>query len=458
VSSYLEVPKKNGKSTLLSALALLLLIADSQGAPEVYLNAVDREQASIIYDEACRMVKASPELSARLQVVASKGVIVDEANFGKIKKNSADAPSKDGVNASAAIFDEIHRFKNRALWDVFKYAGAAREQPLRIVITTAGEEEEGVWFEQRQFSERVAAGAVPNVTHLGVIYRADPADDPESPETWRKANPSMGVTLSEEAFARELLEAKQSPSEWANFLRLRLNLVVAGETKFLRIEEWDRNRDPPQFLEGDPFWMGLDLSDTQDLTALVKVGRGDADWVDVWAHFYLPRDNIVDLERRHQLPYRVWEEMGLITLTPGNVVDYRFIRTEIKRHCEHGACRKILIDPYHAIELALDLKDQDGLPVEYMRQGFLSLSSPTRELERLILGHRLRHGGNPILRNHAMNAVVVKDAAGNVKLAKEKSKKKIDGIIALINAIAGLSAGGLDSEPSVYESRGVLFL
>jgi phage terminase large subunit-like protein len=458
LTSYLEIAKKNGKSTLISAIALLLLIADCEGAPEVYLNAVDRSQANIVYEEAVRMVKASPGLRSRLQVIESRGVIVDPANYGKIQKNSADAPSKDGINPSGTIFDELHRFKTRSLWDVFQYASVAREQPLRIVITTAGEEEDGVWFEQRDYSEKVNAGLVPDVTHLGIVYRAERTDDLDSPETWRKANPSLGVTISEEGFRRELAKAKETPSEWGNFLRLRLNIVVAGETRFLRIEDWDRCKDPPVVEPGEPFLLGLDLSDTQDLTALAQVAGDLYDGIHARMWFWLPEDNIVNLERRHQLPYRAWAEQGLITLTPGNVIDYEFIRSEILLLAGQGECRKVLIDPYNATKLGITLKEQDGLPVEFVRQGFLSLSAPTKELERLILAGKLRHGGNPILRNHASNAVVVKDAAGNVKLHKEKSRKKIDGLAALVNAVAGLSTGGLDLEPSVYESRGLLFV
>ena len=148
-SAYLEVGKKNGKSTMISALVLYLALADKEGAPEVYLNAVDREQASIVFDETARMVERSPYCSERLEITRSKKRIIDPIGHGKIQANSADAPSKDGVNASTAVFDELHRFKTRELWDVFEYAGVSREQPLKIVITTAGDEEEGPWFEQR---------------------------------------------------------------------------------------------------------------------------------------------------------------------------------------------------------------------------------------------------------------------------------------------------------------------
>ena len=173
--------KKNGKSTLYAAVALVLLLGDAEGAPEIYLLACDREQASMILEESKRMVTASPELSCRLEVIKDR--IIDPKGYGKIQTCRADVPSKDGVNAHGMLFDELHRQKTRDLWDIFEYAGASREQPLTLSITTAGEDESGVWHEQREYSEQVNAGVIPDTTHLGVVYRAleeDDLDDPQS--------------------------------------------------------------------------------------------------------------------------------------------------------------------------------------------------------------------------------------------------------------------------------------
>lgn len=463
---YLEVPKKNGKSTLLSALALLLMLIDlyvasdgtvmRDGAPEIYLVAVDRDQSSIIFDESARMVRRSPELSKRLDVINHVKRIVDPVGNGKIQACSAEVSSKDGVNASCVLFDELHRQKTREMWDIFEYAGASREQPLTGSITTAGESTDGVWHEQRVYSEQVNDGVIPDTSHLGVVYRALETDDIDDPVVWRKANPSLGVTISEEDFGRELEEAKLVPTKLANFKRLRLNIVARGDSQFVSLEAWDRCALPPACGPDAPWFGGLDLSQTQDLTAFVKLS-GDGDGFDVECRFWLPEDNIEELERQHQLPYRTWADMGLITLTPGNVVDYGFIRHELVLMGSRAECRKLFIDPYNATKLGIELKEQDGLPVEFLRQGFLSLGAPTKELLRLILGAKLRHGGHPILRNHIANAVAEQDAAGNLKLNKRKSKKKIDGAAALVNAVAGASCGD-DHEPSVYESRGILYI
>lgn len=453
--AYLEVAKKNGKSTLVSALTLVLLLADGERAPEVYCNAVDREQASIVFDEAARMVRASPELAKRLEIIDYRKRIVCAASHGKIQANSADVPSKDGVNASAWIFDELHRQNTRELYDIFRYAGASREQPLEISITTAGEDTSGIWHELRDYSEKVNAGVIADTSHLGVVYRAIEEDDLDDPATWRKANPSLGVTISEEDFGRELAEAKEVPAKLANFKRLRLNLVVRGDATFIRSDQWSACDGIPVIERHAPVYMGGDLSSLDDLTAVVLLSGDEVDGYDVLSRFWLPEENIVDLERKHQVPYREWANSGLIELTPGNVVDYSFVRREIVTLSAEYDVRKVLFDPYNAAKLAIELREQDGLPVEFLRQGFLSLSDPTKQLLRLILGQKLRHGGNPILSWHASNAIVEQDAAGNLKLSKKKSKKKIDGMAALVNAIAGATEGSVVGR-SVYDERGIL--
>ena len=458
VKAYLEVAKKNGKSTLIAALALLLLLADGEGAPEIHLNAVDKDQASIVFNESKRMVEQSPELAKRLEVIDSKKRIVDPRGSGVIRANSADVPSKDGVNASGVIFDELHRQKSRTMWDIFEYASVARDQPLRIAITTAGEEESGPWYEQRDYSEKVNAGIVPDTSHLGVVYRALPTDDLDSPEVWRKANPSLGITLKEDDFRREWEEAKADSNKRANFLRLRFNVVTRSDVAFIELAQWDRCAGAPVLARDEPCYMGLDLSETNDLTALAVVAGDPDDGFDAWFRFWLPEANIVELERTHQVPYRTWAAQGLIVLTPGNVIDYAFIRKEINDLAGDREVRSILVDPYNAAKLSIELKEQDGLPVETIRQGFLSLSGPTKELRRLVQSGKLRHGANPIARWHAANAVAEQDAAGNIKISKRKSRKKIDGMAALVNALAGATTGPADDGASVYETRGLLFL
>lgn len=456
---YCEVAKKNGKSTLISALALYLLLCDDS-APQIYLNACDRGQARIIFDQARLMVEASPDLSRRLQVLEYKHRIVDPKGHGALIANSADVPAKDGLNPSAVIFDELHQQPNSELWDVFAHAGAARLEPLTIAITTAGAREDGIWWEQRDYSERVNRGEVEDVGHLGIIYRADPADDLDDPATWRKANPSLGVTVSEDEFRVQLAEAQQTPRLLAGFKRLRLNIITQADSAFLDPDEWAACGSPRPILAlmHGPCYVGIDLSRTTDLTAMVALW-GDRDGgFDLAAWFWLPADAVDELARRDRQPYRAWIDAGWIAATPGNVIDYGYIRRDLIGLAAAHDVRKVLIDPFNATQLALDLRDGDGLPVDFLRQGFLSLSDPTKQLELMVKSRKLRHGNNPVLRWMAANAVVETDPAGNLKLSKRRSREKIDGLSALVNATAAASGDDAGAGASVYETRGILSL
>ncbi len=457
-SAYIEVAKKNGKTTLLAALELYLLLCDDDG-PDIYINACDRDQAGMMYEESKRMVEASPVLAKSLRVVDYRKRIVFEKGNGVIRANSADAPNKDGLNPSAVIWDELHRQPDRKLWEVFRYASAARREPLRLAITTAGESEDGVWFEQRQDSEKINRGEVPDTSHLGIVYRAEATDDLDDPATWRKANPSMGITITEEDFKRELEEAKRNPLEWHNFIRLRLNIVARESGLFITPEQWkacDEPLTPLTQLSGDPCYGGGDLSTVNDMTAAVFLFGDPESGYDVHCRFYLPEADILDLERKHRVPYRLWAEQGHLELTPGNSIDYEFVRRDINKIADNHDLKQFLCDPFNATDLLIRLTEHDGLPVEAIRQGFLSLNAPTKELQRLVLSRKIRHGNNPILKWMIGNAVAEQDAAGSLKLSKDKSRKKIDGVSALVNAIAAASSqvGEVDS---VYEKRVVLF-
>jgi phage terminase large subunit-like protein len=453
--AYLEVAKKNGKSTLLSAIALYLLLGDGERGPEVYLNACDREQASIIFLEASRMIRSSPDLCRRLDVIDSKKRIVHPAGNGFIRANSADVASKDGVNAHGIIFDEVHRLRGRELWQVFEYAGESREQPLWLSITTAGEDEEGVWFEQREYSEAVNRGDIPDTSHLGVVYRALPTDELDDPATWLKANPSLGFTLKYEDFKAKLDAARQNPVEWNNFLRLKLNIIARASAKYFDADAWAEcqglERRELHDLRGGLCHAGGDLSSTTDLTAMAAVFGDDAGGFDVHAWFWVPEDNVAELERRDKQPYSHWIDEGWITATPGNVVDYEFIRSEVNALAADHDLLKLGLDPWNATKLGQDMQN-DGLNVEFVRQGYQTLNYPTKELRKLILSGKVRPGENPVLKWCVMNAIVTTDPAGNVKLDKKKSRQKIDGCAALVNALA-VALGAEPAAESVYNER-----
>lgn len=461
---YLEVGKKNGKTTLLAALQLLLLVADDDG-PEIYINACDRSQASLMFDESARMVRSSPELARRLEVIDSRKVITYPARSGVIRANSCEAPAKDGLNALAAFFDELHRQPDREMWDIFRYAGAAREEPILGSITTAGESEEGIWYDQREYSEGVNEGTIADSAHLGIVYRARDGDDLEDPRTWRQANPSLGLTITEADFARDLAEAKRHPLALANFLRLRLNLITASAAKYFDLSAWDRCAQTAAVVgaareegrgRGLPAaYLGLDLANTSDLAALCVLSASGTGW-HLTSRFYCPAERIGQLERATRQPYRAWVAAGHLTATPGQVIDYAFVRADVNACLRGLEVRLVLMDPWNATQLAIQLREQDGLPVEFIRQGYLSLSQPTKELRRLIESGQITHDGNPVMRWCLGNAIAIQDEAGNVKLSRKKGREKIDGAVAAVNAVAG-TLKAPDPGPSVYQERGALW-
>ena len=466
-SLYLEVPKKNGKSTLLSALSLVLLLLDAEGGPEIHIFAFDKDQASIVFDSAKRMVQASPSIAGRLQVIDSRKTMLSQEN-GTLRANASDVPGADGINPSAIIWDELHRQKNRQLWEVLEYAGTSRDQYLRAVITTAGESESGPWWEQRMYSMRVNLGLVSDIHHLGVIYSADPRTrggtdsdldglDLNNPEVWKQANPSMGATMSLDGFARDWNKAKETPTELSNFKRLRLGIVARTFGQFVALSEWDACAGA---LDGSgPSYLGLDLSSREDLTALVILSGSGGGGYDVELKVWLPQNRILDLERSHKVNYREWERRGLITLTPGNAVDYAFVKREIIEICKIRDVKLILSDEWNSHKLASELDSQEGLPVKLIRQGYVTLNEPTKELRRLIVEKELRHGGNPILRWMISNCVVETDAQNNIKLNKKLSTGKIDGVSALVNALRGaIDDPDNLTGPSVYEQGGLIWL
>lgn len=460
---YIEVPKKSGKSTLLSGLGNYHTVADDEPGAEVYCCAYDLKQARIVFDEAANMVRKSPQLSKRLEVISSAKRIIHQESASKFEALSADVPSKDGVSASFTIFDELHRQRTSAMWDIFEFAGAARRQPLMGAITTAGYDRNSICYRQHLYTLKVNAAKAEDMTadtaHLGVIYGADQADDWTDPEVWKRANPSMGYTLKLEDFAAEVAKAKESPEKLNNFLRLRLNIWTNAAERFLSREKWDAcgvaGVDPEAFV-GSPCYGGLDLSTTTDITALVLVFPDIDSGYEVLCRFWAPEAGAARREERDKVPYLAWARQGYLTLTPGDVIDYDFIRAEINDLARKFDLRKLFLDPYNATQLGVQLQG-DGLPVEMIRQGFLSLSPPTKELERLVIGGLLKHGNNPVLNAHADNAVAIKDAVGNIKLSKDKSTERIDGMAALVNAIAAATAEDEGGE-SVYDSRGILFI
>jgi phage terminase large subunit-like protein len=432
---YVEIPRKNGKSTFGAALALYLLFFDREPGAEIYSAAADRDQAGIVFGIAKQMVAQNPDLAARSEVFMRSITVPSTASSYKVL--SADVPTKHGLNASGIIFDELHAQPNRELWDVLSTSMGSRRQPLLIVLTTAGYDRHSIAWEVHTYASKVRDGIIDDPSFLPVIYAADETDDWKDPDVWRKANPCMGVSLQPTYFEDEFQRACEIPAYENTFKRLHLNLWTEQESRIIPMDKWDACGIPvdEKALERRECFAGLDLASTTDICALVLVfPDAERRLFDVVCRFWIPGENALQRERRHHVPYPVWIRQGLINGTDGNVVDYRVIRKEINELHRRFKIREIAIDRWNSSQLSTELSG-DGFTMVDFGQGFASMTAPTKELLALILDQRLRHGSHPVLRWMASNAAAKQDPAGNIKFDRSKSSDKIDGIVALTMAI-----------------------
>ena len=468
------IPKKNTKTTSATVISLYLLVADREPGAEVYSAANDRDQAAMIYREAAAMVKQSPALESVLNPIDSRKRIVYEHTNSFYQALSADVPTKEGLNSHAVIVDELHALKYRALWSTLAYGGAARLQPLLLSISTAGiYDPASIGWEQYQYAKHVLDGTREDWSFFALVYEATPPEAAEQDaEWWRKrsvwvkSNPAFGVTVKEDQFREHAIEAADSLEKQNDFLRYRLNIWVQQATRAIKLAVWDANHVHPlpheRLDDPRPWYGGLDLGASSDLAAWVMVAtcEDDPEAVDVRARFWLPEDTLKP--RTKGLPehpnvtlYRQWEKAGILTTTPGNITDERFIQAAIEQDAQRYNLVNSRIDRlFQGLRLAIELNEA-GVVMAPMGQGFFGMAAPTKKFMDLITSKRFHHGGHPILRWMADNAVLRKDPAGNMKFDKERSPQKIDGIIASVEAVAGWMPQEQESE-SAYSDHGVV--
>ncbi|WP_026760672.1 terminase large subunit [Selenomonas ruminantium] len=459
-TAYVEIPKKQGKSELAAAVALLLCCGDGEERAEVYGCAADRQQASIVFEVAADMVRMCPALNKRVKILASQKRMVFQPTNSFYQVLSAEAYSKHGFNIHGVVFDELHTQPNRKLFDVMtKGSGDARMQPLYFLITTAGTDTQSICYETHQKALDILEGRKIDHTFYPVIYGAKEDEDWTSPEVWKKANPSLGITVGMDKVQAACDSAKQNPGEENSFRQLRLNQWVKQSIRWMPMHKWDACAFPvdEEELEGRVCYGGLDLSSTTDITAFVLVFPpvDEADKYMVLPYFWIPEDNVDLRVRRDHVPYDVWQRQGSLQTTEGNVVHYGFIEKFIEWLGERFNIREIAFDRWGAVQMVQNLEGM-GFKVVPFGQGFASMSPPTKELMKLVLEEKIAHGGHPVLRWNMDNIFIRTDPAGNIKADKAKSTEKIDGAIALIMALDRAIRCGNDAGESVYDSRGLI--
>lgn len=461
-TAYIEIPKKMGKSELAAAVALLLTCGDGEERAEVYGCAADRQQASIVFEVAADMVRMCPALSKRVKILTATKRIVYTPTNSFYQVLSAEAYSKHGFNIHGVVFDELHTQPNRKLFDVMtKGSGDARMQPLYFLITTAGTDTHSICYETHQKAKDISEGRKIDPTFYPVIYGAEESDDWTDPKVWKKANPSLGITVGVDKVKAACESAKQNPAEENSFRQLRLNQWVKQSVRWMPMDRWDKcsfavNEDE---LVGRVCYGGLDLSSTTDITAFVLVfpPLDEMDKYIILPYFWIPEDNLDLRVRRDHVPYDVWERQGKLQTTEGNVVHYGYIEKFIERLGEKYNIREIAFDRWGAVQMVQNLEGM-GFTVVPFGQGFKDMSPPTKELMKLVLEERIAHSGHPVLRWMMDNIYVRTDPAGNIKPDKEKSTEKIDGAVAAVMALDRAIRCGNDMSESVYDERGILFI
>ena len=431
---YVEIPRKNGKSNLAAALALYLMFADGEPGAEIISAAGDRGQANIVYHIAQEMIKNNKHLRSKAKVLRN----TIEYKSSWYKSISAEAYTKHGLNCHGIIFDELHTQPNRELWDVLTTSVGARRQPLIISLTTAGHDRASICYEMHEYSEGVLNGSIEDDSFLPVLYKAEPDDDWTDPETWKKANPGYGSICNEAYFMDAVKKAKSNPSMINSFLRLHLNIWTSAETAWIPDDIYMKGDKPIPFdkLPSLPAYGGLDLASTQDLTAFALIFRDDENEC-----FYLLCHQFVNSVKAHNkklaagVDYLNYEREGDITITPGNVTDYRIVKQYILDQCAKYDVQEIGYDPKFSTYIVAELTEEE-ITMQPMAQNITSMNGPTKEMEMEIMKGNVIHGGNKCLRWQFGCAIIYTDNNENKRVIKEqKENKKVDGVIASIIAL-----------------------
>lgn len=443
-SAWIEVPRKNGKSTLSSGIGLVLLLADREIGAEVYAAAGSLPQAERVFDDAKRMALTSRAVRGRVEVL--QGLIRVPRTGGVFRALSKIAETAHGLNVSGAIIDEVHVHKRRDLIDAIETGTGARDQPLCIFITTADEGTEGsIYDEKHTYTRRCADDVVSDPGHYGVIWAAEEKDDPFSEETWRKANPGLGVSPSLAYMRREANKARSTPSYFPTFCRLSLNRRMRASSRWLPLTLWDECNAAvsDKSFRYRRAWGGVDLSAVSDLSAWVLAveSRKPGVELELISRFWLPEERVDELEQQLQVPLRQWVADGLLTLTEGDAIDYGAIERQIIADCRRLDVQRVSYDRMFAGQLVQRIEQKTrGVDVVPVAQTYLGMSPGCKELERLLREGRIHHGGNPILRWNASVVEVYRDGNDNMRPVKPdrgKSSARIDGIAAAVMALDG---------------------
>ena len=460
-SAYLEVPRKNGKTTMCAAGAAYDCAMVEDTGAEVYCVATKEDQAKLLYNDCSAYINQSEELQQMFEVLSGRSTLFarDTGRTSFIKPLGADSKRHDGLNPISVYADELHAWPKRELWDVMEDAFGARKQYHMIAITTAGHDKNGVCYQERKHLTELLEGNIIADDKFGIIYTVDleEQDNWHDEKVWKISNPNLGVGKHTSYMQSQVTKVKQMPSKMNTFLNKQLNIWTDTEQAWLRSEDWMKGSASyqPKDLIGKICYAGIDLARVNDLSAVgyyFPIQKGLTK-PRVWVDFFLPLDNIDAKAVADRVPYRLWNQEGHITLTTGNTTDWDFIKHSVVEKNGMFAVQQIGYDRHFAGELVSALS-KEKIEMMPFGMGYLSMATPTSELERLVVAGGIEHPNNPILNWNSNNIIVTQDPAGNIKPDKMKSEQKIDGIVALIIAI-GIAIADNKETDNPYKQRGL---
>lgn len=452
--AFVELSRKNGKTTLAAGIALYLLVCDGEGGAEVYSAATKRDQAKLVFEDAKAMVAKCSDLAKIVERYRYSLQI--PATRSKFEPLGADADNLDGLNPFVAVCDEIHAWKTRDLWDVMLTGMGARMQPLALAITTAGDFSDSIYNELHNDSEQILEGVVSDDAVFAYIACLDAEDDWLDSTKWEKANPNLGVSLSRDELADAIKRAERQPSSQNKVKRNRLGLRTSALNAWLRLDLWDRGASPAftaDDLKGRPCYAALDLASVRDLAALALLFPWDDGTFRLLMRFWCPDeadDQAAEKLRRRVYP---WAQAGLVEMTAGAAIDHAHIEATIRQDAERFEVKALAFDPFNCESTAQRLA-ADGMKILKFHQNMGAYAEPSREFERLVIAGKIRHGGNPVLRWMVSNTVSLTNGAGYLMPSRKRSRDKIDGVIAAVMAMGCYMRADAQESVSVYENQG----
>lgn len=433
-TAYLEVARKNGKSTMIAPLGLYALAMDGEQGAEVYSAATKRDQAAIVWGAAKMMAMRTPALEQRFGIKCTRNAISHAHSGSTFQPVSRDAKRLDGLNIYLALVDELHAHANREMWDVLETATGARAQPLVLAITTAGVDTSGICYEQRTYALKLLQGLQVDETYFALIYTIDAGDvaNWDDPSVWRKANPNLGVSVSVPDLQRKAQKARSMPSARGAFLRYHLNVWGEGEQQWMSPQRWNTCAADLDFaaLEGERAVIALDLASKIDVAAAVIAWRDKAGVYYVKPLFWVPEKRLGENDS-----YYGWHKDGWLRTTPGETIDFEAIEDELKELCRSYSVWAVPYDRFQAVQFATRMT-AEKVPMVEFAQTVSKMSEPMKAIEALVIDGKVRHDGNPMMQWMIANVHVMMDRKDNIYPRKARPENKIDGPVALIMAIA----------------------